>query len=110
MMGLNKSLVFCLFTLSLLLNLSSVEAKSKKKRYIPCLTQKKKSWLKKLKTRPLRVRTKALSPNDIKITEERAVIIIGAIKKIAEHSAIGKDTNPRKKNKFAKTKRKPRNK
>ena len=45
-----------------------------------------------------------------KITEERAVINIGAIKKIAEHSAIGKDTNPRKKNKFAKTKRKPLNK
>ena len=73
MTGLNKSLVFCLFTFSLLLNLSSVEAKSKKKRYIPCLTQKKKSWLKKLKTRPLRVRTKALSPNDIKITEERDI-------------------------------------
>ena len=32
------------------------------------------------------------------------------MKKIAEHSAIGKDTNPRKKNKFAKTKRKPLNK
>ena len=45
-----------------------------------------------------------------KITEERAVINIGAIKKMAEHSAIGKDTNPRKKNKFAKTKRKPLNK
>ena len=45
-----------------------------------------------------------------KIIEERAVINIGAMKKIAEHSAIGKDTNPRKKNKFAKTKRKPRNK
>jgi len=25
------------------------------------------------------------------------------MKKIAEHSAIGKDTNPKKKNKFAKT-------
>ena len=45
-----------------------------------------------------------------KIIEERAVINIGAMKKIAEHSAIGKDTNPRKKNKFAKTKRKPLNK
>ena len=45
-----------------------------------------------------------------RIIEERAVINIGAMKKIAEHSAIGKDTNPKKKNKFANTKRKPRNK
>ena len=44
------------------------------------------------------------------LIEERSVIIIVAMNKIAEHSAIGKDTNPKKKNKFAKTKRKPRNK
>jgi len=83
-MDLEKPLVFYLFTLSLLLNLNSVEAKSKKLRYIPCLTQKKKSWLKKLKTKPLRVRTKALSPNDLKLLEEKDINFSVGPQKLAQ--------------------------
>ena len=84
MMSLNKSLVFCLFTISVFLNLGSVEAKSKKKRYVPCLTQKKKSWLKKLNTSPLRVKRYALKPENLKLVEERSLDFSVDSKRLAQ--------------------------
>ena len=46
----------------------------------------------------------------LRIKDENIVIRRGAIKNIAVHSAIGRETIPRKKNKLAKTKSMPLNK
>ena len=46
----------------------------------------------------------------LRIKDENKVIRRGAIKNIAVHSAIGRETIPRKKNKLAKTKSMPLNK
>lgn len=46
----------------------------------------------------------------LRIKDENKVIRRGAIKNIAVHSAIGRETIPRKKNKLAKTKSIPLNK